>query len=93
MLSLGVVLGACTGAPVVPGATGGGTGGGGGTAGGAGTHEPCCVSNPDGGRIGTISTCYCPPVTACNYGLFERCAGDTCVDRIGPPPDGGYCAP
>ncbi len=91
-LMLALLLPACWAPPPIDGPTGGGAaaggagGGSGGTAGG-GALEPCCLGNPDGGRIGVISTCYCPPSTACNFGWFTRCH-DGCLPMI-PAPDGG----
>lgn len=58
-----------------------------------GRQERCCVSNPNGGRLGIISTCYCPASLACNYGQFTSCGGDTCDVRFIAPPDGGLCQP
>ena len=46
-----------------------------------GSWETCCED-------GVISTCYCPPKTACNYGLFSRCGGNTC-SYGGCPPEAG----
>lgn len=70
----------------------GGVGGGVGGGGSSGTSESCCRSNPDGGRIGTISTCFCPGTMACNYGMFISCGNDTCVSQFSPR-DGGPCDP
>lgn len=50
-----------------------------------GYYEPCCTN-------GVITTCWCPPDTACNYGWFEHCGDDTCVSLDQPCPedaDGG----
>ncbi len=38
-----------------------------------GTWEPCCSA-------GMIDTCYCPPDTICNYGLYTDCGDGTCLD-------------
>jgi hypothetical protein len=43
-----------------------------------GTWQDCC-------RNGEISSCYCPPNVACNYGRFKRCDGDKCVVQWGNP--------
>jgi len=43
-----------------------------------GTWQACCQN-------GEISSCYCPPQTACNYGRFKRCGGDRCVVEWGNP--------
>jgi hypothetical protein len=42
------------------------------TADAEGTWESCC----EGGQI---STCYCPPRTACNYGMYYDCGDGTCT--------------
>jgi hypothetical protein len=50
-----------------------------------GSWQRCCVS-------GRISTCYCPPRAACNYGMFFDCGDGTCQDWPLPPtplPPGG----
>jgi hypothetical protein len=40
---------------------------------GGGTYETCCEN-------GVLTTCYCPPNTACNYGLgLVDCGDGTCV--------------
>lgn len=43
-----------------------------------GTWQACCEN-------GEISSCYCPPNVACNYGRFKRCGGDKCVVQWGNP--------
>jgi len=47
-----------------------------------GRWEPCCVD-------GMIDTCYCPPMTACNYGWFTDCGGGTCAFGPDACPDAG----
>lgn len=47
-----------------------------------GTWDACCVD-------GKVSSCYCPPGAACNYGWFSACGGDTCVAGPNSCPDAG----
>jgi len=49
----------------------------------AGSWDPCCDN-------GKVTTCYCPPNYACNYGWFTDCGDGTCVDPFGPP-DADVC--
>jgi hypothetical protein len=51
-----------------------------------GVSYPCCAA-------GRLETCYCPPLTACNYGLVVNCGDGTCYERLLPnvDPDGGSC--
>jgi hypothetical protein len=50
----------------------------------AGTWEPCCTTN------GVLTTCYCPPKTACNYGLgWVSCGEGTCASTHWGEPDAG----
>jgi len=101
----GATAGGATAGGATAGGTGGGTGGSTGTAGGRtgtaggtpaaggggnGYWEACCIPPGDGGRIGTISTCYCPGTFSCNFGWFMRC-GDGCVNPGQVGPDGGFC--
>ena len=50
-----------------------------------GTWGPCCDN-------GEISSCYCPPRTACNYGWYTDCGDGTCSmdpDGCGDTGDAG----
>jgi len=38
---------------------------------------------------GRIETCYCPPLTACNYGLVVECGDGTCYESYFPNLDAG----
>jgi hypothetical protein len=50
-----------------------------------GRFVPCCVA-------GRVDSCYCGPLTACNYAPFQTCAGGACYPYTTfPPPDGGIC--
>lgn len=49
-----------------------------------GTWEPCCSN-------GRIETCFCPVGMACNYGWFEDCGDQTCVNAGEEcPTDAGF---
>ncbi|WP_143195403.1 hypothetical protein [Archangium sp. Cb G35] len=52
----------------------------------AGTWEPCCSN-------GVLTSCYCPPNTACNYGLgWVSCGEGTCAYvNYGQPDAGDPC--
>lgn len=50
-----------------------------------GTWETCC-------NDGVIDTCYCPPMTACNYGWYDDCGDGMCSFDGCPGGDGGVDA-